>query len=711
MDQLVLKTQQWLNETYAGKGGFNTITEDGITGWGTIGGLTAALQIELGLTSDGIWGATTEKNCPTISSNNSGSNKNIVAILQGGLFCKGYDAGDLSGDFTLQTASGVIKLKQDAGLSNADDEAGSMIFKVLLSTMDGFVLANGKDPKIRTIQQNLNRDYYETIGLIPTNGLYSRETNRALIKALQIEEGSFPDGIWGDSTYELCPTIPGSKSNKMFILLLQYSLYVNGKDPNGFDGLFGNGLSEAIKSFQGFCALPVDGYAGKQVWASLLVSTGDSNRKGTACDCGETLTLEKIKTLKNNGYKIVGRYLTGKYKLTANEALLITANEMNILPIYEEYGYMLSHFNQENGYQDAKDAFVAAKCLGFNEDSIIYFAVDCDVMDYQITESIIPYFKGVNIAKELLDVSYKIGIYAARNVCSRVNNAGYSCSSFVCDMSTGFSGNLGYPLPEDWAFDQIKTTRLGSGDGSIEIDNNICKGTYLGEKFLYPMDGDLFNKINNISIIKEFGGNLTTFEEEKEFIRTPNLKIAYAISTDVTVDGDYANLEITPDGKLDGATIKSTFDSMEGSLNKDQSISLANTLTLLSSDIGETSIAYKISTDGVWTTNEISIPVKIYLDKDNNVPITLAVKVKISIKNDGGESDVQEALDSVSEYTGYIITGVVVIGVVGVITYLGGIAAVLGAILAWFAEVLGTILALFGYIGALLSGIFVKLIS
>lgn len=41
-------------------------------------------------------------------------------------------------------------------------------------------------------------------------------------------------------------------------------------------------------------------------------------------------------------------------------------------------------------------------------------------------------------------------------------------------MSTGLSGNLGYPLPDNWAFDQIKEFTIGTGDGAIAIDNNLC---------------------------------------------------------------------------------------------------------------------------------------------------------------------------------------------------------------------------------------------
>ena len=50
-DQMVLKTQQWLNRTYRSKAGFGSVVEDGYTGWGTVNALIRALQIELGITT------------------------------------------------------------------------------------------------------------------------------------------------------------------------------------------------------------------------------------------------------------------------------------------------------------------------------------------------------------------------------------------------------------------------------------------------------------------------------------------------------------------------------------------------------------------------------------------------------------------------------------------------------------------------------------
>jgi len=51
---------------------------------------------------------------------------------------------------------------------------------------------------------------------------------------------------------------------------LQASLYVNGHDPKGIDGIFGANTEKAVKSFQRAKGLAADGIAGKNTWAKLL---------------------------------------------------------------------------------------------------------------------------------------------------------------------------------------------------------------------------------------------------------------------------------------------------------------------------------------------------------------------------------------------------------------------------------------------------------
>lgn len=74
-------------------------------------------------------------------------------------------------------------------------------------------------------------------------------------------------------------------------------------------------------------------------------------------------------------------------------------------------------------------------------------------------------------------------------------------------MSSGFSGNYGYPLPGDWAYDQIVTRTVGSGDGKIEIDNNIASGRDIGE--------NSFNKPRGVlPDVRFLGGYLNALHDD-----------------------------------------------------------------------------------------------------------------------------------------------------------------------------------------------------
>ena len=49
-------------------------------------------------------------------------------------------------------------------------------------------------------------------------------------------------------------------------------------------------------------------------------------------------------------------------------------------------------------------------------------------------------------------------------------------------MSTGFSGNMGFPLPECWAFDQFHEYSFSYNNGlmSFPLDKDAVSGMYLG---------------------------------------------------------------------------------------------------------------------------------------------------------------------------------------------------------------------------------------
>lgn len=531
-DDMVYLTQRWLNQEYGHVAGFGSVPENGKTGWDTVYGLTRALQIELGITSlANNFGPTTQRLYgQNPLQRQDGVTNRKFAILQGALWCKGYcpgynlyEAADgtivFNGVFDADVEEAVIELKTDAGFINPNGVVTVNVMKALM-TMDTFKLLSsyGGTAAVREMQQKLNRKYEAYTGITPCDGVYGRNTNKALIYALQAEEGlptSVANGNFGNTTKLCCPEIPyiknstaarrypGTSSGSYYSAsqiasiteLLQFALLVNGFDVGEIDGVFGPATQQALRAFQKKMSIPQTGKADKTTWLSLFVSCGDTSRSAKAADCATILTAAKAKTLYDNGYRYIGRYLTGTYNggiskaITRAEAQIIFDAGLNFFPIYQTSANSNSYFTSAQGTKDAKAAITAAASLGIPANTIIYFAVDYDCLDYQITSNVIPYFKSVH---EVMSNSiYRTGIYGTRNACTRVSEKGYACSSFVGDMSTGFSGNLGFSMPDNWAFDQFYTTSIGSGNGYLEIDKDGFSGRDYGVSRLEPIESNV----------------------------------------------------------------------------------------------------------------------------------------------------------------------------------------------------------------------------
>jgi peptidoglycan hydrolase-like protein with peptidoglycan-binding domain len=491
-DPKVKEAQEWLNETYGSYASFKPLEVDGKTGYSTVYNLIVALQIEIGLASsaNGTFGPKTTSLTPTISKTAPGTNSNIIRILQHGLFCKGYGAYDDYGTYGDKTDEAIKQLQSDAGL----DPTGivtPMIFKAVLNTDALVINTYYGDAKVRYVQQRLNNLYSEYFGIMPCDGIYARSTNKALIYAVQAEENLTPsliDGIFGLTTMNLFTTLNQNSSNENMIRLMQFAMYCNGydvsyglNDLSCFNGIYNLAMETRVKEFQEFMCLNVTGKIDSGTMASLLSSKGDTTRSADACDTSTRLDSAKISSIKNAGYSMVGRYLTNAKtgtldkKMTTTEIDLIIDSDLSIIPIYQTYGGDVDYYTQTQGVEDAKSAEEAARKFGIPEGSTIYFAVDYDAYDFQVTEAIIPYFQKISETMDSLNGGYsgvyKVGIYAPRNVCNRVYKAGYIENSYVSDASTGYSGNLGYTMPEKWAFDQYCVDiNVGSGNGLVGID-------------------------------------------------------------------------------------------------------------------------------------------------------------------------------------------------------------------------------------------------
>ncbi|MBT8226912.1 MAG: DUF1906 domain-containing protein [Dactylosporangium sp.] len=492
---MVLKAQQWVNATYASVSGYNSCTEDGITGWATMYSLTRALQHELGIValSDNFGPTTLSKLTAYGPVGPDSNNMNMRIIAEAALYCKGYSGGAIDGAFGSSTQNGLIALLWNIGTPAVSPvmPVSPKLFKALL-TMDAYVLTSGGSAAIQTCQRWLNGAYIDRgqffIG--PCDGHFSRNVQVALVLAIQYQMGmtdSQVTGYIGPGTragLQSQAYVSVSSGSATWIRLFQCAVAFNGylNEWGDSGGGYPATLATTVRRFQEFCMLPPNGAGDYQTWMSLLVSTGDPDRPGIAFDCMYPLNSTTIVAIKNAGYRIAGRYLTGgtNKRLTSSEIALITDNGMSFFPIYQEYGNAVQYFSYDQGYAAGQAACQAAAEFGIPHGTVIYFSVDYDAIDTEITNFVIPHFRGIRDAVGVNQTTYAIGVYGCRNVCIRLDEAGLTTRSFVSGMSTGYSGNLGFPLPRNWAFDQIKNLTIASDQGPVEIDNDIASGRDLG---------------------------------------------------------------------------------------------------------------------------------------------------------------------------------------------------------------------------------------
>ena len=636
--------------------------------------LVKALQkILLNISTDdggyGYFGEKTLAACPTMQTGMATTerNKELVTLFCHAMFCKGYSTTAIYDSFNANVANGVKKIQADMGMPQTG-VVTPLLMKAVFNT-DSYVLSSKGDARIREIQQAMNNGYSEYSGINPCDGIYSRATNKALIYAIQKEEGISVENSapsFGQTTFSLFPTLPFTgdsketgKNEANITKILQYALYVNAMYAGDFDGVYSATVSEAVQKFQTFMAYPgnTTTYADARVMKGLLASCGDTSRLCTALDTATILTKPVLTNLKNMGIKYVGRYLTGMVKtqegkrvskkITRSEAENILAAGLNIIPIYQDGGQLISYFTAKRGYADAKAAILAASELGIPNGATIYFAVDCDPLETQIHSSIVPYFTMINNAFNE-DRKYQVGIYGTRNTCAYVSENGLAVFSYVADMSTAFSGNLGYKMPENWAFDQFGSTKVNG----VEFDKVGFSGKDMGVSQLaevgYVSDADktenavrskicdfqediaILNALPNVTVGKEWTYSL---------VDTGNIKIEYTVSVGSELklgNGDY-NFTIT-DGKMEESGEEKIAAALSKNQKLNESSNIKETITTMfkgmsvSISQGEASLSIEPNTaeGSVKVSLTTSIP---ELQITDNISTTFSQTIAITIRS------------------------------------------------------------------------------
>jgi len=388
---------------------------------------------------------------------------------------------------------------------------------------------------------------------------------------------------------------------------------------------------------------------------------------------------------------------------------------LKVFPIYEDGGYELGYFDYSQGSHDAREAIDAATNLGIPSQTTIFFAADFDALDVDITNNVLPYFMGI---KDQFDdyaqigINYKIGVYGTRNLCSRVCEEGYAEKSFVADMSTGWSGNLGFTMPTNWAYDQFNTITVGNSSlGFVEVDMDGFSGRDLGFDHVtanIPSDEDVviarqneFNKIrDNLPILQ----NLPTSNiaiGKTIYITGPGgpLEISVEIEDQFTIKGDGYD-SITIKNGEPSYSISDALGILEYTTPPEQIESFQTTLNNL-----VTSISYgNLKLKATYAANSFTVSLVVQKVFSVNGERTAQLQITINYKfnyddpnyptdDTGTEPDTVPDTSSAAEKVGKIAVGLCFIaGLVTLIVVSGGtVAPVAATAIVAFVGVAGNI--------------------
>lgn len=484
MDQQVLAIQKWLNKTYAGYDGWVSLLEDGVTGWQTIYGLRRGLQHELGISpmASGFGSQTTAAFKSQIGriTETSSTPPNVLTILSGALWCKGYSGvvGSVGATFAKMSSS-VALVRKNLGLGSTAVYVDVKLMAFLLS-MDSCTVAAGGAESVRAVQQWLNAMYLgrRDFSLVPCDGLTSRQMLTAFIYAIQYEigmvdgtaNGNFGPGTKAGIKSKAGVSLGSMDSSSHYVRLFSGLLRYNGYLDVAFDGSFTSAKAGVAKEFQQFMGLEATGAGDYQTWCSLLVSCGDTERAVTGFDTSTPLTVAAARSAVTAGYEHAGRYLVGGSKhITADEMIALKSAGLKLFPIMQRYNNSASVMTYEEGQEQGLDAIERARILDIPAGSTLFFAVDFDAGQSEAEGCVTRFFQGVNDSVSAA-FGYKVGAYGTRNVCRVLSEKGLITASFVAGMSWAWGGNMGYKMPDNWGYNQVVGGTLAASSGNVEID-------------------------------------------------------------------------------------------------------------------------------------------------------------------------------------------------------------------------------------------------
>ena len=125
---------------------------------------------------------------------------------------------------------------------------------------------NGKEVEGLTKRRKAEKKLFDT-GMSSSNEVHSSDS---FVKQLQSLIGASVDGIAGKETLSKCPTLKqGSKGEIVKLLQQRLGDFYHIGVTCGYDGVFGQGTTNAVAEFQKQKGLSIDGVFGQNSWKAI----------------------------------------------------------------------------------------------------------------------------------------------------------------------------------------------------------------------------------------------------------------------------------------------------------------------------------------------------------------------------------------------------------------------------------------------------------
>jgi hypothetical protein len=149
-----------------------------------------------------------------------------------------------------------------------------------------------------------------------------------------------------------------------------------------------------------------------------------------------------ISCFRSNNITFIGRYYynlteTIKEKFTATEAQRICAAGIQCVALYENKSNTVGYFTSAKGTSDAQGALSQAQALGQPAGTAIYFTVDCDLTNAEVSANVVPYFQAVHA---VIGTKYAIGVYGSGYTCATMLDQGLAKYAWLT-CSSGWNGS------------------------------------------------------------------------------------------------------------------------------------------------------------------------------------------------------------------------------------------------------------------------------